>query len=102
MTINRTRLLMLSMALIAFAGLTACGGADAAPANKDPGDADAALRRAMNDQNVWASHGRDYTNERFSPLSQITASNVDSLQLAWKYHTNIPHAFETTPLVIDS
>jgi alcohol dehydrogenase (cytochrome c) len=63
--------------------------------------ADSAIRHAMADSNNWPSFGRDYSNQRFSPLTQITASSVSGLRLAWSYHTSIPHAFEASPVVVD-
>jgi glucose dehydrogenase len=64
-------------------------------------EADSALHRAMADSTQWPSYGRDYSNQRFSPLTQISASNVSRLQLAWRYKTGIPHSFEASPVVID-
>src|ERR1700743_2354875 len=60
----------------------------------------------------WPSFGRDVGSQRYSPLTQITPSNVSDLQVAWTYHMNPAHetaksvmgrapASETTPLVID-
>lgn len=63
--------------------------------------AESALRRAMADSASWPSYGRDQTNQRYSPLDQITTSNVAGLRLAWRYHTGIPHAFEASPIVVD-
>jgi PQQ-dependent dehydrogenase (methanol/ethanol family) len=63
-------------------------------------DAEIALRRAMADSASWPSYGRDQTNQRYSPLRQITAANVAGLRLAWRYHTGIPHAFEASPVVV--
>ncbi|MBT8293432.1 MAG: PQQ-dependent dehydrogenase, methanol/ethanol family, partial [Eudoraea sp.] len=31
----------------------------------------------------WLSYGRNYSEDRFSPLTQITKLNIDSLGLAW-------------------
>jgi len=36
----------------------------------------------------WPYYGRDASGGRFSPLSQITPSNVGKLQVAWTYHMN--------------
>ncbi|HEY0777285.1 MAG TPA: PQQ-binding-like beta-propeller repeat protein [Gemmatirosa sp.] len=63
--------------------------------------ADAALRRTMADSGAWALNGRDYTNQRWSPLGQITTTNVPRLQVAWVYKTGVPHVFEATPVVVD-
>jgi len=49
----------------------------------------------------WPSYGRDPGGMRYSPLDQITTSNVTRLQRAWTYHTNERgRAFETTPIVV--
>ena len=32
---------------------------------------------------VWLSHGRTYSEQRYSPLKQITGDNVTSLGIAW-------------------
>jgi hypothetical protein len=37
---------------------------------------------------------------RYSPLRQIAPANAARLDLAWKYDTRIPEAFETTPIVV--
>ena len=63
--------------------------------------AEAALVTAMADSANWASYGRDQTNQRYSPLAQITTSNISALQPAWRYKTGVPHAFEASPIVLD-
>ncbi|HEY2065044.1 MAG TPA: PQQ-binding-like beta-propeller repeat protein [Gemmatimonadaceae bacterium] len=63
--------------------------------------ADSAMRVALADSANWPSYGRDYTNQRFSPLTQLSASNVRGLTLAWKYKTGIPRAFEASPIVVN-
>lgn len=47
------------------------------------------------------SCGRDYTNQRYSPLTQLSTANVRGLTLAWKYKTGIPCAFEASPIVVN-
>jgi len=51
----------------------------------------------------WLTFGRDYTNQRWSPLRQITSANVRTLQLKWIYQTGISRlgSFETSPVVVD-
>src|SRR4051812_10913679 len=34
----------------------------------------------------WAAYGHDPGGQRFSPLTQLTPSNVNGLQVAWAYH----------------
>lgn len=49
----------------------------------------------------WPSFGRDYSNQRFSPLSQINTGNVSSLKPAWHYRSGVPATFQATPIVVD-
>ncbi|MBI3791963.1 MAG: PQQ-dependent dehydrogenase, methanol/ethanol family [Gemmatimonadetes bacterium] len=49
----------------------------------------------------WLSHGRTYDEQRFSPLTTISAANVGTLGLAWSYEFTTPRGAEATPLVID-
>jgi quinohemoprotein ethanol dehydrogenase len=50
----------------------------------------------------WMSIGRTYSEQRFSPLKQIAASNVKQLKLAWHYDLDAPQrSQQSTPLVID-
>jgi len=37
----------------------------------------------------WPTYNGDYTGRRFSPLTRITAANVDALSLAWMYRVNL-------------
>ena len=55
-----------------------------------------------NDTNAdWPLYGRDYSNQRFSPLKQINPQNINRLQLAWSYQTGKKATFQTSPIVID-
>lgn len=47
----------------------------------------------------WPSFGRDYTNQRMSPLTQINTENVKKLSLAWQFKTGISASFQATPIV---
>lgn len=58
----------------------------------------------------WPYIGGSAGGQRFSPLTQITAENVDQLEVAWVYHTGDVSsgtdkhgatAFQATPLVVD-
>lgn len=91
-------------AALLAAALAACSHGDAeAHAARGVGTAlaDAAIRRAMADSTQWPSYGRDYSNQRWSPLTQINAGNVARLAPAWVYHTGIVNAFEASPIVVD-
>ncbi len=62
---------------------------------------DAALRNADARAGDWLTHGRNYAETRFSPLTQISATNVKTLGLAWSFETNTYRGLEATPLVAD-
>jgi quinohemoprotein ethanol dehydrogenase len=49
----------------------------------------------------WLSNGRDYHEQRFSPLSQINTGNVQKLGVAWEYRTYSVRALEGTPVVVN-
>ncbi|PCH73133.1 MAG: PQQ-dependent dehydrogenase, methanol/ethanol family [Flavobacteriaceae bacterium] len=48
----------------------------------------------------WSTYGNDYTNKRYSELSQINAGNVDELKVVWEKSLNINEAQECTPIVV--
>ncbi|SFV27038.1 pyrroloquinoline quinone-dependent dehydrogenase [Hyphomicrobium facile] len=62
---------------------------------------EARLRAAADDKDNWIIPGRDYANQRFSPLDKITPANVGKLVPKWIYQTGIAGTFQTTPLVAD-
>jgi PQQ-dependent dehydrogenase (methanol/ethanol family) len=84
--------------------ITACQPAAKAPSSPGPRVAavDAArLVAAPNDAANWLTHGRTYDEQRYSPLSQVTADNVKQLGLAWYLDLDTDRGQEATPLVID-
>ena len=49
----------------------------------------------------WLSYSGDYTSERYSPLTQITAANASQLAAQWTFQTGVVGKFEATPIVLD-
>ncbi len=49
----------------------------------------------------WLSYGRDYGEQRYSPLASISTENVGELGLAWFADLDTNRGQEGTPLVID-
>ena len=49
----------------------------------------------------WMTHGRTYSEQRYSPLDKINAGNASTLGLAWFAKLEVDHGTEATPLVID-
>jgi glucose dehydrogenase len=62
---------------------------------------DQRLLGAGADRANWLNYGRDYGNQRFSPLAQVDAGNVGSLRPAWIYQSGVPSTFQATPIVAD-
>lgn len=93
---NRTRDYLIHACLFGAAlSLGACR--DPQPLAAQDGVTDALLRAAPDTD--WLSYGRDYGEQRFSPLTQIAASNVDQLGLAWSTDLDTARGQEATPLV---
>ncbi|WP_010322701.1 PQQ-dependent dehydrogenase, methanol/ethanol family [Marinobacterium stanieri] len=59
------------------------------------------LNQAAEDTSNWMSHGRDYSEQRFSPLDQINSENAYRLGLDWYHEFDSKRGLEATPLVID-
>jgi len=49
----------------------------------------------------WMSTGRDYNEQRFSPLTKINTENVSQLGLAWFGDFDTRRGQESTPIVVD-
>jgi alcohol dehydrogenase (cytochrome c)/quinohemoprotein ethanol dehydrogenase len=102
-------MLKMSRQLIAVLGaaslaMTACLSASTQAASRSAAVDGNRLRAADSPANAgqWMSYGRDYSEQRFSPLKQINAGNVGRLGLAW-YADLAEHggSYETTPVVVD-
>ncbi len=62
---------------------------------------DARLRAAAGEAQSWLTHGRDYAEQRYSPLTRIDAGNVARLGLAWSHDLETEHGVESTPLMVE-
>jgi quinohemoprotein ethanol dehydrogenase len=62
---------------------------------------DAHILAANENPEDWLSYGRNYQEDRFSPLDQINKSNIDSLGLAWSINLGTTRGIEATPIVVD-
>ncbi|MFT4712370.1 MAG: PQQ-dependent dehydrogenase (methanol/ethanol family) [Candidatus Azotimanducaceae bacterium] len=59
------------------------------------------IMNADSEPQNWLSHGRTYSEQRYSPLDEINRSNVKKLGLAWAYKTGTKRGLEATPIVIN-
>jgi quinohemoprotein ethanol dehydrogenase len=103
MSATKRLLLPLSLGLI----LAACGrsqapGGDASKAAAAPKPVDSErIIAADSEPGNWMSHGRTYSEQRFSPLDKVNKENVSKLGLAWQYKLDVDRATEATPIVVD-
>lgn len=82
------------LAVVVFALALMAGPAAAQPAAQV--DANAIEHQAPGE---WLSHGRTYSEQRFSPLQQINTANVKKLGVAWQFRTYTVRGLEATPIV---
>ena len=54
---------------------------------------------ANNEPQNWLSHGRDYHEQRYSPLNQINLETINKLQLEWSLDMGTTRGLEATPIV---
>lgn len=101
--------------LVGIAGVALCVGSAAAQEKGGSAKAkadtmptftsvtDQMLLDARQSGSNWVTYGRDYWNQRWSPLTQISTANVGTLHMAWMYQTGISRlgSFETSPIVVD-
>src|SRR5262245_11390586 len=48
----------------------------------------------------WPVYGGSAANDRYSPLREITAANVDRLEEAWRFDTGETGGFQVNPIVV--
>ena len=88
-----------ALAALAAAMLASC---DMGVEDMPEGGIDAArLVEADADWANWITHGRTYSEQRYSPLDQIDRDNVGELGLEWFADMDTARGQEATPLVID-
>ena len=62
---------------------------------------DIRLKSALEHRGDWLLYGRDYGQQRFSPLNQVNVETIGRLVPKWIYQTGSAATFQTTPLVAD-
>ena len=59
------------------------------------------LTAADADSSNWMSYGRTYSEQRYSPLTQVNTDTVAKLGVAWSHEFDTDRGQEATPLIID-
>jgi PQQ-dependent dehydrogenase (methanol/ethanol family) len=100
--------LHLTAALVVVSLLTACSDAgDTAVSTQETASQPAATASTQSTTTLdvdgqWPSYGRDYSEQRYSPLDQVNADNISELGLAWFADlAERGGSYETTPVVAD-
>ena len=62
---------------------------------------DERLAHAATDPANWLTFGHNYSNQRYSALTQITVDNVQQLVPAWTYRSGVEGSFQAQPVVAD-
>jgi quinohemoprotein ethanol dehydrogenase len=97
--VRRPTSVLSALCVFAF-GCSLLGEPAPAPRGADAVD-DARLASAAGDVESWLTYGRDYAEQRYSPLAEIDEHNVSRLGLAFHFDTNTTRGLEATPLVVD-
>jgi quinohemoprotein ethanol dehydrogenase len=84
----------------ASAQTAAKGSRDHIKAVTTPIDGAAIVANAATSKD-WPTISADYSETRFSKLSEINAANVKNLGLVWTYNLESKRGVEATPLVVD-
>ncbi|MES2419711.1 MAG: PQQ-dependent dehydrogenase, methanol/ethanol family [Pseudomonadota bacterium] len=86
---------------VLLAGCTVSQDNTAASPPNGVGKVDGAFLTTGGNGSDWAATGYNYQEQRFSPLTQINASNVGKLGLAWSADLPDARGQEATPIIID-
>ncbi len=86
-------------ALAVSIALASCGMLEEGEA--EGGITRAALVNAGDNDADWITHGRTYSEQRYSPLQQINAETIGDLGLEWFADMDTARGQEATPLVMD-
>ncbi len=76
-------------------------GAEAPAATQAGAVNGARLIAADKEPDSWMSYGRTYSEQRYSPLQQVTDKNVGELGLAWSFDLETERGIEATSIVVD-
>jgi PQQ-dependent dehydrogenase (methanol/ethanol family) len=88
------------MSGLALLALAACGEAKLSSITAAQVDGQAIIDADKRPE-IWISHGRTYSEQRYSPLKQINAETVKDVGIAWTATLDTNRGMEATPIVVD-
>src|SRR5262245_50720290 len=99
---SRVAVIMVVLAVVVLNLRVSQKAQDSNPERIKPAEVDTArIIGADREPGNWMSHGRDYGEQRFSPLKEVDDGNIGSLGLAWHYDLDTDRGQESTPIVVD-
>ena len=89
---------ILSASLFALLFISSCSEVSE---NKPQNNFSERVVTADSEPQNWLTHGRTYSEQRYSPLDQIDKNNIGDLSLAWHYDLDTNRGQEATPIIVD-
>ncbi|MFL0355478.1 PQQ-dependent dehydrogenase, methanol/ethanol family [Erythrobacter sp. GH1-10] len=90
-----------ALGVLAWSALSIAACSELFSGGEEGGVTQAMLLAADGDAANWITHGRTYSEQRYSPLDQVNAETVGDLGLAWYADMDTARGQEATPLVMD-
>jgi len=89
--------MLLPLAVLALASGLAAADEPARPANVD----DTRLQNASSEPQNWLIYGGTWSEQHYSPLQSIDATNISRLKPAWSFDFDTYRGQESTPVIVD-
>ncbi len=96
-----SRVIILLTTILLTITLVACGHQEATEPTGAAWVDGERLAAADSEPGNWMSHGRTYSEQRYSPLAGINEDNIEELGLAWSFDLNTQRGIEATSIVVD-
>ncbi len=97
LTVGRVSIVL---SVVMLGGCSRFKGSEDQP--KGPGRVNASrIVNADREPGNWLTYGRTYSEQRFSPLKDISDQNVNRLGLVWSFDLDTHRGQEATPIVVD-
>jgi quinohemoprotein ethanol dehydrogenase len=97
----RIRVFALTLAVASFVTVSVRGWQAGTSTAKRANVNGARIVGADKEPGNWMTHGRTYSEQRFSPLKDINDRNASQLGLAWYYDLDTNRGQEATPIIVD-
>ena len=97
----RIQIITLFLAVVSFITVSVRGWQTGTSTPRHTNVDGARIVAADREPGNWMTHGRTYSEQRFSPLKDINDRNAGELGLAWYYDLDTNRGQEATPIIVD-